>query len=601
MHGLIPPEIIEEIIERNDIVEVIGEYVPLKKRGRNYFGLCPFHQEDTESFAVNQEKQFFNCFGCGKGGNVIGFVRDIEGISFPEAARKLAERVGIHIPEKNLSPDERQKLELRQQMLNANEAAKDFYQQCLWSAAHNSGQAYLQKRGLSQEISKRFSLGYASENHWQALYDHLKIKFNKNILTQAGLISKSAKNGRYYDKFHGRLIFPIRDYQGRVVAFGGRTLTGDAAKYLNSMNTPLFNKSQVLYGLDVAGQAVRQSRQIFIMEGYMDVIAAHQFGITNAVATLGTAFTEAHSRLLKRYAPDPPQKLVVYLAFDGDQAGAKAAGGGLNKLRNLDYIDVRILVLPPGQDPDDFLRSQGPEAWHNLAAEHAYTILDYVLEQALNHHDISNASGKSNLVAELLPSIAATTSDVERDSFIRRLAQILQVDVESIYADLRRSGLQISRPRQQTVHPAAWKEPVIHKASFFLLRLAIENPGIFADAAQDLEEAFANVPEGLQLIGLIKQLAEGYDFHPATLFNHIDANSEGLRKFLLKLLQADLPQGDSEQLAAEAIKGMKRALLMDKKERLKQELNAALAAKQDVKDLLVKQMALDKQLEDLKG
>ncbi|MCR4963686.1 MAG: DNA primase [Firmicutes bacterium] len=601
MSGLIPPEIIEEIIERNDIVEVIGEYVPLKKRGRNYFGLCPFHQEDTESFAVNQDKRFYNCFGCGKGGNVIGFVRDIEGITFPEAARKLAERAGIRIPENELSPAARQNLELRRQMLDANQAAKAFYQQALWAGNQNSGQAYLQKRGLSPEICKRFSLGYAAESQWQALYDHLKTKFGESVLTQVGLISKSAKNGRYYDKFHGRLMFPICDYQGRTIAFGGRTLTGDAAKYLNSMNTPLFNKSQVLYGLDIAAPAVRQSRQIFIMEGYMDVIAAHQFGISNAVATLGTAFTEAHSRLLKRYAPEPPQKLMVYLAFDGDQAGAKAAGGGLNKLRNLDYIDVRILVLPPGQDPDDFIRAQGPEGWRDLVARSAYPILDYLLRQALEHHDIEHAGGKSGLVAELLPAIAATGSDVERNGFIRQLAQILQVDAESIYADLRRSGLRIRMPREQAVHPAALKEPVIHKAGYFLLRLAIENRKVFTEALADLEEGFANVPEGMRLISLIKELADEYDFQPATLFNHIDANGEGLRKFLLKLLQADLPEGDPEQLAAEAIKGMKLSLLLEQKERLRQELNAALAAKEDVKDLLLQQMALDKRLENLKG
>ncbi|MEG1661343.1 MAG: CHC2 zinc finger domain-containing protein, partial [Clostridiales bacterium] len=225
MTKMIPPEIIDEIIARTDIVEVIGEYVTLKKRGRNYFGLCPFHQEDTESFAVNADKQFFNCFGCGKGGNVISFVRDMESLSFPEAAKKLAQRAGIAIPEESLSPAAQQKLTERRQLYRIHEQAQGFYQHLLWDGQNNAGQAYLHKRGVDREVAEHFGLGYAPESEWQALFDHFSDTISPDLLELAGLISRSAKNGRYYDKFHGRLIFPIHDYQGRVIAFGGRTLT----------------------------------------------------------------------------------------------------------------------------------------------------------------------------------------------------------------------------------------------------------------------------------------------------------------------------------------------------------------------------------------
>ncbi len=601
MVRMIPPEIIDEIIARTDIVELIGQYVPLKKRGHHYFGLCPFHNEDTESFAVNPEKQFYNCFGCGKGGNVISFVRDMESLSFTEAAKKLADRAGIALPEEALSAAAQQKLDERRQLFRLHEQTRDFYRQLLWAGETNAGQAYLRKRGVSRELAEHFGLGYAPESEWQALYDHLNGKNSGEMLEKAGLVSKSAKNGRYYDKFHGRLIFPIADYQGRVIAFGGRTLTNEPAKYLNSMNTPLFNKSQQLYGLDLAASTIRSTNMVFIMEGYMDVIAAHQYGVTNAVATLGTAFTEEHGRLLKRYAPELPNKLTVYLAFDGDRAGAKAALGGLTKLRQLEYIQVRILVLPEGDDPDDFLRREGAPGWQELVKQSSYPILDYLLRLALQRHDTENASGKSEVVEELLPAIAATKSGVEREGFIRELARQLQVNEESVYADLRRSGLKIAKPGGGAVNPAALKTTVLKRPEVFLLRLALEDKNIFALAKRELGEDFPANAQEAQLISLIENLGEEYDYHPATLFNHIEPNSEGLRQFLLKLLQADIPQGDKGKLAGEWINGVKRALLQGRKAELQQRLTQAIAAGGEVRELLAEKMLLDKQFEELKG
>ena len=324
MVNRIPQEIIEEVMQRADIVEIVGEYVALRRRGRNYFGLCPFHHEDTPSFSVNGEKQIYKCFGCGKGGNVIGFVQEIEHLSFQEAVRKLAERYHIVIPERAMNPAEQARLAERQAMLAAYHAAAAFYAAQL--PLSTAAQAYMQKRGIDSQAATRFGLGCAPEEDWQALYHTLReAGYGEQTLIDCGLISRSGKNGRCYDKFHGRLIFPIRDQRGGVVAFGGRAMRGEEPKYLNSQTTPIYNKSNVLYALDLAGDAIRRSGQVVIMEGYMDVLTAHRHGVENAVATCGTAFTAEHARLLRRYAPEAPERLQVLLALDPDAAGARAA------------------------------------------------------------------------------------------------------------------------------------------------------------------------------------------------------------------------------------------------------------------------------------
>ncbi|MEG2213086.1 MAG: toprim domain-containing protein, partial [Clostridiales bacterium] len=379
-----------------------------------------------------------------------------------------------------------------------------------------------------------------------------------------------------------------------------RVLDDSKPKYLNTPETLLFHKGRNLYGIG-ALKNMRVDARAILVEGYMDVITAHQYGVCNAVATLGTAFTVEHGRLLKRYAPEYPRKLTVYLAFDGDKAGTKAAQSGLIKLRGLTFIDVRILVLPPGDDPDDFLRRQGNDGWQELLHHQALPILDFLLRLALSRHDTDNAAGKSDVVAELLPAIAETASGVERDSFIRTLAQRLQVGVDSIYADLRRSGLKTAQPLAASVNPQAMKIPVIKRSGGFLLRLAITDKNIFQLAKRELGENFpANEQEAL-LISLIESLGDEYDYNPATLFNHLPSDSEGLRRFLLKLLDADIPDGDKGKLAAEWINGVKRSLLQQQIAALRQRLTLVLEQGGDTRELLLEKIVLDKQLQDLKG
>ncbi len=586
MAARIPQEILDDIMRRADIVEVIGEYVPLQRKGRNFFGLCPFHDEDTPSFSVNPDKQFFKCFGCGEGGNVISFLMKTDNISFPEAARQLAERYGITIPKEELTPEQLALEQERQTLLLAHADTAAFYAEELPKS--KIALAYLNKRGIDQETAIRFGLGFAPENDWQALTNHLTAKgYTEETLIKGGLISRSVKNGRCFDKFHGRIIFPIRDNRGNIIAFGGRSLADEQPKYLNSMSTPIYNKSMHLYALDLAAATIVKESQVVIMEGYMDVLTAHQFGITNAVASLGTAFTDQQARLLHRLAPQPPDKLSILLAFDGDGAGAKAALASLHKLSGYAFAETKVMVFPEKLDPDDFLRKYQLRGWQKLLKKYCYSMLDYLLLKALERHDQESASGKGAIVAELLPAIAATQSQTERETFIRRLARQLQVSDTAIYADLAKSGLidgkKLARPQSINIPPS--NEQVSLPAQRQLLALAITDKRIFDKAVEELGDNFVTTEQEQQIVGLILELGEAYDFQPNSLFNHLAEENEGLRQFMLKLLETVIPEGDAYLLADSYIKTIGEHQLRTKISQIEQAITVAEANGEDYRDL----------------
>lgn len=314
----VPPEIIEEIREKTDIVEVISDYVSLKRQGKNYVGLCPFHIEDTPSFSVSPDKQIFYCFGCHKGGSIINFIMEQENLTLPEAATKLAEKAGIVIPDS--SPKSRNSVDQSEKirLTTMHEAAADYYHHLLLNAKMAEEPLnYLKKRGISLEVIKEFRLGFAPKA-WDYLIKHLLAQgFQEREMEKAGLAAKSAR-GTYYDKFRNRIMFPIQDFKGKVIAFGGRAFHDELPKYLNSSETPIFNKSRNLYGLSNAAGMIRQKDEAVLMEGYMDVLAAHQYGIKNAVASLGTSLTPEQGKLLKRYSAN------VLISYDADPAGVQA-------------------------------------------------------------------------------------------------------------------------------------------------------------------------------------------------------------------------------------------------------------------------------------
>ncbi len=549
MAGFVPPEVIDEIVSKADIVEVISQYVPLKKMGKNYVGLCPFHSEDTPSFTVTPDKQIFYCFGCQKGGNVLHFIKEVENLTLPEAATRLAATVGVPIPEKERSPEEIAQSKEKQDLYDIHELAAKFYTQYLHDP--QTGRLackYLEKRNLSQAIIDRFCLGYAPSDDWEALSVYLLSKnYSPNLLEKSGLCSRSNHTGKYYDKFHGRLIFPIFDYRGKVIAFGGRVIGEGEPKYLNSTQTPIYNKGQQLYALNIAGVAIRQTAAAVIMEGYMDVLMAHQYGVTNAVASLGTAFTVDHARLIKRYTTN------VYLAYDGDAAGMHAARRGLDILCD-QGIDVKLITLPNNMDPDDFMRLYGKEGWDDLLANKALPVLEYLLQLSIQKNDIKTTTGKSAVVKELVPAITKTKSMVERESFIRMLAEKLQVSQDVIYADLRKSGLSIVIPQKKTgpfiKTTVAGTSPGL-VAEYQLLYLMLENKTNFERVIRELGVQFSQNPLVERILLHVDGIKEEYDWNPATLLHRFsdgnEAQNEGLCQFLLKLLQTEIPKDEQER------------------------------------------------------
>ena len=594
MAAFISQETIDEIMTRIDIVELISSYINLTRRGKNHVALCPFHSEDTPSFSVSPDKQIFYCFGCQKGGNAVDFIMEMETLTYPEALRKLAEKTGVKVPE-NASPSQIAAQSQRQTMLRLHELATAYYQANL-AVPHNPAWVYLQQRGISGEMALKFKLGYALPDQWQALYGHLQQQgYSGELMEKAGLVGKSDKTGRYYDKFHGRLIFPIADYRGQVVAFGGRVLDDAQPKYLNSPQTPIYNKSVNLFGLPQAAPAIRQSDSAVIMEGYLDVISAHQHGVNNAIASLGTAFTVEHGRLLRRYTER------VLLAYDGDKAGAAAALRGLEILR-AQGLKVRVLVLPPGQDPDDFLRSQTKVGWDKLVAKSALDVLDYLLMLALAKHDINSAAGKGDIVRELVPALAKTKSLVERESFIAKLARQLAVSPASIFAELKKGAAGQAMPQAAPVLPYPNKEPLALKSSEtldLLWRFAIADKELFKKLLTELEEGFAVTTEQKELLALIKGQDKTYGFQPALLFNHIPTENEGLRQYLLKLLEISVSEEQSQRTTELIL-----VVRIDALKRKIEEINQALGQSgnpADMRRLLQKKMVLDERLHALKG
>lgn len=429
--GMIPRELIEEILDRTDIVPLIESYLPLKRQGRNLVGLCPFHLEDTPSFSVSPDKQMYYCFGCQKGGNAISFVMEYEHLSFVEAVQKLATRAGVTLPEREMTAGQKRVYDEKRRLREINKAAALYYRQQLKHTPHAVD--YLARRGISEEIAERFFLGYAADS-WENLKNDLKQKgFSEPDLVLSGVITK-AESGKCYDRFRNRLMFPICDKKGDFIAFGGRVLDDSLPKYLNTPETSIFHKGQNLYGLHLAYTAIRREEEAFLLEGNVDVITAHQFGIDNAVAPLGTAFTEDHAKILKRYCSR------VIVAFDGDGAGQRATDKALDILIRCGFR-AYALTLPSPADPDDFIREQGKEGWQRLREE-ALTYMDFKIKRAMEHHDPDTAEGKADILTELGPSLLSLKNMVERSEYIHEISEKLHISEDLLRSDIRRKSAE---------------------------------------------------------------------------------------------------------------------------------------------------------------
>lgn len=486
----IPDELVEEIKARNDIVAVVEQYVRLDKRsGSNFFGLCPFHNEDTPSFSVAPNKQIFYCFGCHKGGNVIQFVREVEKCTWPQALKILADRVSIKLPE----PDDevyRERAELQAQLATIYlEAARYYYRQLIGPAGQVARQ-YLKNRAISESTAKRFGLGFAPDE-WDGLVRHLASLNIKDpvILDKSGLFKRGQKGG-FYDIFRNRLIFPIFDAMGKIVAFGGRVLDQSLPKYINSPETPLYTKGRHLYGLNVAKNSAANKaatdKRLILVEGYMDTIALHQAGVDYTVAALGTAMTEAQANLLRKYA----EQIIV--CFDADAAGQAAALKSLDVLTSRG-LKVTVLQVPDGKDPDEFIKKHGPERFQALI-DQALPVLDFKLEVARRQ---ASPHGQLDILAfqdQACAILAQEDNAIVRELYAGQVAQLIHTSSESVIREIdRRRTLTPAQPvdllhqqltdrlnqgdvLHETVHPAALDSAI--REEIYLLSLLAEQPGL---------------------------------------------------------------------------------------------------------------------------
>ncbi len=423
----------DRVKQQADIVRVVGEYVRLKKSGQNYVGLCPFHSEKTPSFAVHPVKQIYHCFGCGVGGDVFKFVMEMEKSNFPEAVRTVAEKCGIPIPKpRERTPEERQANQQRTALVEMHrEAAGYFTRQLEATPEGKAARAYLEDRGLDAETIARFSLGYAPSGG-DALYRHLKQKYPDKPLEVSGLVARDP-SGRLYDRFRRRIMFPIANESGKVIAFGGRALGDDLPKYLNSPETPIYSKSNVLYNLDRAKEALRQRDFAVLVEGYMDTIGVARAGVGNVVASCGTSLTETQVKLIGRFT----RRVVVN--YDPDTAGQAATERSLTILLESNF-DVRVLALPSGADPDKFVHEQGAEAYRKLL-EAAPAYVDYLIGRA-KQMDLSTAEGKLRAVNYLMPYVQRIPNRLLRSEWATRIAQQLRVEEPVLREALRRAAAE---------------------------------------------------------------------------------------------------------------------------------------------------------------
>ncbi len=429
MAGLIPQSFIDDLLNRTDIVDVVGSRVQLKKTGKNYSACCPFHKEKTPSFTVSPDKQFYYCFGCGAGGNALGFVMDHDHLDFPQAVEDLAKRIGMDVPREERGPGNRSRQPVDSPLYPLLAAASDYYRQALKShPARKAAVDYLKGRGVSGIIARDFALGFAPPG-WDGLLKHLgEDPLQQKAMIDAGLLIENTETGRRYDRFRDRIMFPIRDSRGRVIAFGGRVLGDDKPKYLNSPETPVFHKGQELYGLFEARQHNRNLDEIMVVEGYMDVIALAQLGLRNAVATLGTATSEEHLKRLFRLVPS------VLFCFDGDSAGRKAAWRALEAtLPNLqDGRRARFLFLPEGEDPDSLVRREGTEAFQARIHQQARSLADYFFEQLSEEADPRSLEGKAHLATLAAPLIEKIPGANLRTLMRQRLSDLTGLGGEAL-------------------------------------------------------------------------------------------------------------------------------------------------------------------------
>jgi DNA primase len=527
-----PGSIADKVKQQADIVRLVGDYVRLKKSGQNFLGLCPFHSEKTPSFAVHPVKQIYHCFGCGAGGDVFKFIQEIERVSFPEALRLVADKAGVRLPERRpRTPEEARSTRLRTALTKLHEQAAHFYQEQLHNSKEGKlARAYLNDRGLSDEVIKSFGLGYAPGTGDALLRRLREAGAAKEALEASGLVNRDDR-GTLYDRFRRRILFPIASESGRIVAFGGRAMGDDTPKYLNSPETPIYQKSRVLYNLHRAKEAIRRNNYAVLVEGYLDCIGVHTAGVENVVASCGTSLTDIQVRLLGRSARN------VVVSFDPDAAGVAATERSLNLLLEQAF-QVRVLALPPGTDPDLFVRTEGAAAYRDKLKQ-SQPYLDYLVERARGQHDWRTQDGKIAALNYLLPYLARLPNKIRRAEWATELSARLRIEEALVREELRRAAVE--RRTEIKLRPEVAKiveRSEVKPAERRLLQILLENAAIRADILLELEDAGAHKGAGFERVfeRVLTLAREGTELTPAALADpEASGLSEAERRLVFEL------------------------------------------------------------------
>ena len=541
----------EQVRSTANIVEVISGYVPLKKRGQNFWGCCPFHGEKTPSFAVNPAKNMFYCFGCHEGGDIFKFIMKIESCDFKEALKLLAARYGIPVPERQKTAVEIRREKQRERIYETNATACRFYQACLLKTPYGKGAlAYLNGRGINQEIINSFSIGYALDSFTSLLSNLGRHGYKGEELLAAGLVAMGRQ--QLYDKFRNRVMIPIKDPKGKIVGFGGRVLDNSTPKYLNTAETEWFNKRRLLFAMDVAYKAIRTSRQAIVVEGYMDAISLHAAGISNVVASMGTAFAAEQAKLLQRIADE------VVFCYDSDSAGRKASVRAVSIARTAG-LKVRIAGVPEGKDPDEYVRRYGKEAFLKVVAE-AREGIDFQIEETILQNDVSNLAGKVDAVSNILPFLLECKSEIEAAEHMRRVAQRLTIDEGLIVEEYRKATKRngVKRESAYVPVPDVKKISITRQAEEQLLAVLLEEPYLAENCQAVLQCTGWSDPVLAQIFAVLQALIAANTFTIDKLNDALDGAGQSA---LAGIRTRAVPTQNGEQFVEACLRQLQRNYL----------------------------------------
>ena len=585
----IPQEIIEQIAAANDIVEVIGGYFPLRRMGGTFKALCPFHNERTPSFNVNPHRQIFKCFGCGAGGSVFRFVMDYEHLDFVAAVRKLADKAGIKIPEAEMSQADYERADLRRRLLSLHaEAAEFFHQQLMRGNSADAAREYMKKRGLSAEVAKSWKIGFAPDS-WDGLLSAMQAGgFSEMELKESGLFSHGEDSGKMYDRFRGRVMFPICNDTGEVIAFSGRVLFAEQspAKYVNSPETPLFTKGNVLFGLNKSKRALIAAKQAIVCEGQVDLITAFEAGVQNVIAPQGTAFTDRQARILKRYVDE------VVLCFDADAAGEKAAERSLPHLL-AEGLLVRVMTLPQGEDPDSLIRTQGAEVFRERVAA-AKDFFDHQIDRLTGTPDFATPRGKIAAARKLAELLAFIPDGIAREAVLNNAAMRLGASAQDLRVLIKRAP-QRAALDEENPEPERAEPITLDATKEWLAHLALRSPAArMWLQAQGCDRVLNDgQPDSVLLLKILD--ADFRADEPASMNAWLATLEPGEESALSSALSRDVPP-EARVVAEDCWHELERRVFLRKRQAIEAQLRAPGLAIEDMARLHSQVLDIQRQL-----